>query len=90
MKKKNKLREMAQDVLQSHIGTFQFQLVVDGNYDAIIDAFMEYTQKRLTLLGVNEVEFCTCGNPSGEGNIQMVNDEEMLFFCCDCGKQVQN
>ena len=90
MKKKNKLREMAQDVLQSHIGTFQFQLVVDGNYDAIIGAFLEYTQKRLALLGVNEVEFCTCGNPSGEGNIQMVNDEEMLFFCCDCGKQVQN
>lgn len=39
---------------------------------------------------VNEVEFCTCGNPSGEGNIQMVNDEELLYFCCDCNKQVQN
>ena len=38
----------------------------------------------------NEVEFCTCGNPSGEGNIQMVNDEELLYFCCDCNKQVQN
>jgi hypothetical protein len=36
------------------------------------------------------VEFCTCGNPSGEGNIQMVNYEELLYFCCDCGKQVQN
>lgn len=41
-------------------------------------------------VSVNEVEFCTCGNPSGEGNIQMVNDEELLYFCCDCNKQVQN
>lgn len=43
----------------------------------------------LGLFGVNEVEFCTCGNPSGEGNIQM-DDEEMLYFCCDCGKQNGN
>jgi hypothetical protein len=41
-------------------------------------------------VSVNEVEFCTCGNPSGEGNIQMVNDEEMLYSCCDCNNQVQN
>ena len=48
--------------------------------------------KKLNFLAVsvNEVELCTCGNPSGEGNIQMVDDEKMLYFCCDCGKKVQN
>lgn len=25
-----------------------------------------------------------------EGSVQMVNEEELLYFCCDCGKQVQN
>lgn len=63
--------------------------------DAMYTYAREYHEsevKKLNLLAVsvNEVEFCTCGNPSGEGNIQMVNDEEMLYFCCDCNKQVQN
>lgn len=47
-------------------------------------------QLRLHFVSNNEVTFCTCGNPSGEGNIQMVNDEDLLYFCCDCEKQVQN
>ena len=63
--------------------------------DDLRNGLVTTEQARTLLLGlfgvsVNEVEFCTCGNPSGEGNIQMVNDEEMLYFCCDCNKQVQN
>ncbi len=34
-------------------------------------------------------DFCTCGNPSGEGNIDFVGDEELIYKCCDCNKIVK-
>ena len=57
-----------------------------------IELLREYFKNSVGLadVSVNEVEFCTCGNPSGEGNIQMINNEELLYFCCDCNKQVKN
>jgi hypothetical protein len=33
---------------------------------------------------------CTCGNPSGECSIKMVNYEDLLYFCYDCKKQKLN
>lgn len=59
-----------------------------------LELITEYEAQNLLLclfgVSVNEVEFCTCGNPSEEGTIRMVNDEDMQYFCCDCGKQVQD
>lgn len=40
------------------------------------------------LVSGNEVTFCTCGNPSKEGNCYFKGDEELIYECCDCGKQV--
>lgn len=44
----------------------------------------------IDLVSNAERTFCTCGNPSGEGNIKMINNEYLLYFCSDCGKQAQN
>ena len=32
--------------------------------------------------------FCTCGNPSGEGDCHFEGDEKLIYLCADCGKQV--
>lgn len=32
-------------------------------------------------------DLCQCGNPSKEGIVKIVNEENLLYFCCDCGKQ---
>ena len=55
----------------------------------ILNAMREY-KLRLFDVSVNEVKFCTCGNQSGEGNCEFVDDEKLVYYCCDCGKQLQN
>ena len=31
-------------------------------------------------------EYCTCGNPSKEGNCYFEGDEDLVYQCADCGK----
>ena len=35
-------------------------------------------------------EVCTCGNPSKEGYVRFINEEDLEYICCDCHKQVLN
>jgi hypothetical protein len=49
----------------------------------------ENTEDDKLRLAVVSDTFCTCGNPSTEGSFSMV-DDDMIYFCGDCGKQVQN
>jgi len=51
---------------------------------------IEDLEKILSEEPVKGEKVCNCGNPSGEGDIQMANDEDLLYFCCDCGKKLQN
>ena len=45
--------------------------------------------KRQNAPDIGEIEFCSCGNPSGEGLCQLQSDEELTYRCADCGKQVR-
>lgn len=35
-------------------------------------------------------KFCTCGNPSKQGEIYFEGDEKLIYICVDCRKQVKN
>jgi len=43
---------------------------------------------RETIKRILKLDFCTCGNPSGKGEAQIVY-EDIMYFCGDCGKQVK-
>lgn len=33
---------------------------------------------------------CACGNPSGEGYVHFRGDEELVYICVDCEKELSN
>ena len=36
-----------------------------------------------------ETTFCTCGNTSEKGTIEMHDYEDLVYYCCDCRKQLK-
>lgn len=38
---------------------------------------------------VTNEQYCTCGNPSKQGNIRFEGDEKLVYECIDCGKTVK-
>jgi hypothetical protein len=38
---------------------------------------------------MEDLKYCSCGNPSGEGYIHFEGDENLIYTCCDCDKPMQ-
>ena len=56
-----------------------------------IDALFEGETKETLTRWLKEhrpIEYCTCGNPSGEGSVKFEDEEKLIYYCADCGKQV--
>jgi len=62
----------------------------------IAEYYMDNSNAFIELLGdLNKIldkdeSYCTCGNPSKEGNCHFEGDENLIYCCADCGKQVKD
>ena len=61
----------------------------DLNNQSFITKRDELADLRQQLGKCDEDKYCTCGNPSKQGNVHFEGDEELIYICDDCGKRAK-